>query len=193
MWKLLFIPIFLIFLFFDFVPKKDVKVDTGIFTVLYSQELEQPLEVWYDVKCPNGTASRKGMDFYFCDSIHTSSGEDYQNNIWDKGHMAPAATFSCNSNMIYQTFTYLNCALQHQDLNRGVWRLLEERERQIGRQTGVKVYIKVDFSNNPVRLNTGATVPNGFWKYIEYGEIKEAYYFPNNKPQFKDYNSYRID
>jgi DNA/RNA endonuclease G (NUC1) len=92
-------------------------VNAGIFKVLYSQEMEQPLEVWYKVECPNGTASRKGMDFYVCDSIHTSSAEDYENNVWDKGHMAPAASFSCNGNMIWQTFTYLNCALQHQDLN----------------------------------------------------------------------------
>jgi len=187
MWKLLFIPIFLIFLFFDFVPKKDVKVDTGIFTVLYSQELEQPLEVWYDVKCPNGTASRKGMDFYFCDSIHTSSGEDYQNNIWDKGHMAPAATFSCNSNMIYQTFTYLNCALQHQDLNRGVWRLLESRERELAKIKKVDVHIILVFSSSSKKLPSGATVPDAFKKEISYEDKKEVYYFKNEKPLSSDY------
>jgi DNA/RNA endonuclease G (NUC1) len=193
MWKILIIPIFLFVYLFDFKEKEDVIVNAGIFKVLYSQEMEQPLEVWYKVECPNGTASRKGMDFYVCDSIHTSSAEDYENNVWDKGHMAPAASFSCNGNMIYQTFTYLNCALQHQDLNRVTWRFLEERERQIANQTEVKVHIKLDFVESPEKVPGGACIPKGFWKDIEYGRIKESYYFPNEKPKYKDYFMYKVE
>ena len=90
--------------------KRDIRINAGIYQVLYSEKLEQPLEVWYAVKCSNGTESRKGMDFYTNDSIHTSSDEDYSNNDWDKGHMAPAGDFSCNKNDLYMTFSYLNCA-----------------------------------------------------------------------------------
>ena len=119
--KLFFIVLlFPIFLFGQL--RKEVYVNAGIYQVKYSEVLEQPLEVKYKVLCPSGDASRKGMDFYTNDSIHTSNNEDYKTNVWDKGHMAPAADFNCNTTMLRQTFSYLNCALQHQDLNRVHWR-----------------------------------------------------------------------
>jgi hypothetical protein len=43
--------------------RKEVYVDAGIYQVKYSEVLEQPLEIKYKVQCPDGTASRKGMDF----------------------------------------------------------------------------------------------------------------------------------
>ena len=56
-------------------------VDNGIYTVEYSEEYEQPLWVEYSVKCPNGKASRQGMDFWVPKDIKTSDNEDYRNNI----------------------------------------------------------------------------------------------------------------
>ena len=54
----------------------------GLYKGVYSEVLEQPLEVQYIVKCPNGSASRAGMDFYTDTKIHTSDNDDYSNNIW---------------------------------------------------------------------------------------------------------------
>ena len=36
-------------------------IDTGIFTVEYDQQRQQPLWVEYTVTCPNGTASRAAI------------------------------------------------------------------------------------------------------------------------------------
>ena len=74
--------------------KDTVYVSTPIFDVIYSQKFQQPLSVRYNVLCPKGTASRNGLDFYKNDSIITSDDEDYYNNVWDKGHLAPAAAFN---------------------------------------------------------------------------------------------------
>ena len=79
----------------------------GLYKGVYSEVLEQPLEVEYTVKCPNGQASRTGMDFYTDSKIHTSDNDDYSNNIWDKGHLAPAAAFSCDKETLKKTFSYL--------------------------------------------------------------------------------------
>lgn len=190
------ISLFVCFLFFTsfcYYPPRIVTIRSDLFTIIYSEEFEQPLEIWYTVKCPNGKASRAGMDFYKCDSIHTSSHEDYENNVWDKGHLAPAADFSCDKETLYKTFTYLNCALQHQDLNRGVWRMLELRERELAKSQDVKVHIKLDFSKNTIKQNTGSTVPGGFWKEIQYGQNLEIYYFPNVKPTLGSYPKYRMN
>jgi endonuclease G, mitochondrial len=178
---------------FVFAQRPEVLINTPIYSVVYSEIYQQPLEVKYKVQCVSGTASRKGMDFYTVDSIITSDNADYANNVWDKGHLAPAAAFNCTREMLHRTFSYLNCTLQHQDLNRGAWRLLEAHERDlaaVGRS--VDVVIVLDFTNAQ-KLPTGATIPSGFWKSIYVGgRPVECYYFPNTKPANTDYTRFKI-
>ena len=172
--------------------RDSVRIKTDIYEVIYSEKLESPRWVKYTVLCPNGTASRAGMDFYTNDSVKTSSNDDYVKNEWDKGHMAPAADFNCNKEMLYKTFTYLNCVLQNQYLNRGVWRLLEAYERDLAATTGVTVKIKMVYSSTSIKLPTGATVPDGFYKIITYNNRVEKYYFPNTKPTSSDFKQYLV-
>lgn len=166
---------------------------TPYFNIAYSEVLEQPRYVEYGVACPNGTASRSGMDFHREEGIKTSDHKDYEHNEWDKGHMAPAADFNCSKDMLWETFTYMNCALQHESLNRGVWKYLESRERELANHHFVKVKIRVVFDNNPPKVLGGASIPKGFYKEISYGNIIEIYYFPNTIPESKDYNFYRVN
>lgn len=175
-----------------FAQRADVLVKTEIFTVHYSEIYQQPLNIEYTVLCPNGTASRKGMDFYTNDTIITSDNADYENNIYDKGHLAPAADFTCNTHILHQTFSYLNCALQDQYLNRGTWRLLESYERELAvKSPGTKVEIVLEFKN-ATKLPTGATVPSGFYKRITSGGKVYMYYFPNSKPKSSKYSDFEI-
>lgn len=175
-----------------FAQRADVLVKTDIFTVHYSEVYQQPLNISYTVLCPTGTASRKGMDFYTNDSIITSDNADYENNIYDKGHLAPAADFTCSQEMLYKTFSYLNCALQDQYLNRGTWRLLESYERELAvKNPGTKVEIVLEFKNSQ-KLATGATVPSGFYKKIISGGKSYMYYFPNTKPKSSKYSDFEI-
>lgn len=172
--------------------RDSIYIETQIFTLVYSEKLEQPKWIEYVVECPNGNASRKGMDFYTNDSIKTSDNQDYVNNIWDKGHMAPAADFNCTKEMLKMTFSYLNCVLQNQDLNRTTWRLLEEHERTLALKYDVTVEIRCVFSKKSVVLPSGATIPDGFYKIINYDGKKETYYFKNEKPLTTDYKKFLI-
>ena len=174
--------------------RDSVRIKTDIYEVIYSEKLESPRWVKYTVLCPNGTASRSGMDFYTNDSVKTSSNEDYVKNEWDKGHMAPAADFNCDKVMLYKTFSYLNCALQNQYLNRGVWRMLEEQEREWAKKETTTVTINLVFDKTSYRLPTGATVPNGFLKTIclEKSGKKIKFYFPNMTPTKEKYTEYEI-
>jgi endonuclease G len=172
--------------------RDSIYIETEIFTIVYSEKLEQPKWIEYIVECPNGKTSRKGMDFYTNDSIKTSDNQDYINNIWDKGHMAPAADFNCTKEMLKMTFSYLNCILQNQDLNRTTWRLLEEYERTLALKYEVTVEIKCVFSKKSVVLTSGATLPDGFYKIIKYGDKKETYYFKNEKPSTTDFKKFLI-
>ncbi len=173
--------------------RDSIHIKTNIFEIIYSEVLEQPLKVNYKILCPNGKASRSGMDFYTCDSIKTSDNKDYEKNIYDKGHMLSSANCNCSKEMMYKTFTYLNCALQHEDLNRGVWKLLEFHERELAlKHKVVMVEIKCVFTKTSIKLSSGATIPDGFYKTIKYNNVVEKYYFKNESPLKKTFSDYLI-
>jgi DNA/RNA endonuclease G (NUC1) len=175
----------------DLRERVEFNID-GLFQGVYSEVLEQPLEVTYTVPCPDGDASRDGLDFYEDANIHTSDDDDYRNNVWDKGHLAPAAAFSCDRETIKKTFTYLNSALQHQSLNRGAWNRLESVERGMAIWHEVEVKIEVIFDENSQVLPSGATVPKAFRKTIKAGEITKVFYFPNIDTSGTDWEDYLI-
>jgi|694.fasta_scaffold121435_3 DNA/RNA endonuclease G (NUC1) len=187
---LLTLPLFV----FSQKPLRDsIYIKTNMFEIVYSEKLQQPKFIRYTVQCPNGAASRKGMDFYTCDSILTSDNLDYVNNPYDKGHLAPAASFSCDRETLYKTFTYLNCSLQQENLNRTTWRLLEERERQLAKTNKVVIVeIRCVYSPKSIVLPSGATIPDGYFKTIKYGKTIEKYYFKNEKPLSTDFTKYQI-
>ena len=187
LFTLVFLPIFSLAQIRD-----SVYVKTSIFDVVYSEKLQQPKWIEYTVLCVDGTIPRKGLDFYPVKGIVTSTNEDYENNIYDKGHLAPAADFNCNKEHLKQSFSYLNCVLQHEKLNRGVWRLLEVHERDLAKSNTVSVEIRINYSKNSTILSTGATVPDSFTKIITYGNKQEKYFFKNEEPKSSDYNNYKV-
>ena len=174
--------------------RDSVYVKNEIFEVVYSEILEQPKWIKYTVLCPEGNASRAGMDFFTHNTIKTSDALDYVKNVYDKGHLAPAADFNCTKEMLKQTFSYLNCALQNQYLNRGVWRFLEAHERELAKNEKISVMIVLVFDEKSEKLPSGATVPSGFYKYIYLESTKNTlkYYFPNETPTKSKFTEYQI-
>ena len=182
-----------LFVFSQKTLRDSIYIKTDMFEIVYSEKLQQPKFIRYAVQCPNGSAPRTGMDFYTCDSILTSDDKDYVNNPYDKGHLAPAADFNCTKELLFKTFTYLNCSLQQENLNRTTWRLLEVRERELAKTNkSVIVEIRCVYSPKSIVLPTGATIPDGYYKTIKYGKTIEKYYFKNEKPSSTDFTKYKI-
>ena len=171
-----------------------LEIDKGIYQVTYDTNLEQPLKVSYALGRANTVkaADRKGMNFKKEPGVHTSDDKDYYKNVWDKGHLAPAATFSDSRENLKQTFSYLNSALQNQYLNRGAWRLLEEQERRWDDSQELIVTVFIEFSDSI--LPTGANIPSYFTKQIYFTDdnVYKCYYFPNERPE-KDWEEYIIE
>jgi DNA/RNA endonuclease G (NUC1) len=180
--------ILLILLFVSvFTFGQDVRIKNGVFEVLYSQSLEQPLVIKYRSINRPTNVNRGAMDFYKEPNVKTSDAADYKANIYDKGHGAPAATFSDNMVNLKQTFSYLNCIMQDQYLNRGEWRLLEEQERKWDDTENLTILVKSFFDTPVKRVPTGAAIPSYLQKHIYFEKSNKwkCYVFLNQKPKFK--------
>ena len=171
-----------------------ILVTTNIFEISYNEVFEQPNWVKYTVRDIVKNADRDGMNFYTVDSIYTSDDNDYYSNRWDRGHMAPAGSFNDSYENLYSTFTYLNVALQYDDLNRGAWVDLEEQVREWADDYGdIDIEIYLEFNSNHITLETGAHVPTAFYKFIFFPDSsKKCFYFPNVSPE-KVWTEYEIE
>jgi endonuclease G len=165
---------------------QNVRIKNEVFEVLYSQSLEQPLIIKYRSTNRPTNVNRGAMDFYKETNIKTSDADDYKANIYDKGHGAPAATFSDNMENLKQTFSYLNCIMQDKYLNRGEWRMLEEQIRKWDDTENITVLIKTFFDTPAKRVATGAAIPSHLQTHIYFEKQKKwkCYVFLNEKPKF---------
>jgi DNA/RNA endonuclease G (NUC1) len=186
--------ILIIFISFFPASKDTIRIENNIFKVIYSQELEQPLELTYKSINRVKNVDRRGLNFYLESNIITSNNGDYYNNVYDKGHLAPAATFSDNMENLKQTFSYLNCVLQHEKLNRGAWAKLERKERKWDDEESLLVIVNVIFNEVPKRLPSNAAIPLYFKKHIFFEEKKvwRCFIFPNVKPKFS-WEKYEVE
>ena len=177
----------LLFFSLTLLSQDTIRVKNNVFEVLYSQNLEQPLWIKYRSTNRPTNVNRGTMDFYKEPNIKTSDADDYAKNIYDKGHGAPAASFSDNMENLKQTFSYLNCILQDQYLNRGEWRLLEEQERKWDDDENLTVLIKIFFDTPVKRIPTNAAIPSHLQKHIYFEKQKKwkCFVFLNEKPKFK--------
>ena len=116
--------------------REAVIIDKGIYTVSYNELFEQPNWIEYEVSNRPKNVDRGNMDFYLESGIKTSDNDDYYKNPWDKGHLAPAATFSDSQENLRKTFSFINCAMQIDDLNRGEWAELEKEVRDLSALLG---------------------------------------------------------
>lgn len=164
--------------------REQVTVTTPIFTVIYSEVKEQPITLTYRSTNRPKNVDRGSMNFYTEADYHTSDNADYYRNIYDKGHLAPAATFSDSIENLKQTFSYLNCALQDQYLNRGEWRLLEEQERIWDDESDLTVKIELIWDEGYIILPTGGHVPTDMIKHIYFEKTGswKCFEFENVKP-----------
>ena len=174
--------------------QKTVVVDKKIYKVVYSQKYQNPLSVTYKLYKPKSNVKRGSMDFHKEEGIITADDHDYSDNVYDKGHLAPAETFSDTQENLVLTFSYLNCAVQHYKLNRGVWKSLEEKERQWAYIDSLLVVNKVIFKKPFHPMKNGAYIPDYFEKSITFMStgIKRVYRFPNVEPISKDVDYYLV-
>ena len=164
--------------------RDEVIIENGVFKVWYSEVKEQPKKLVYTSTNRIKNVDRGSMNFYTEGEVLTSNNADYYRNVWDKGHLAPAATYSDSMENLKQTFSFLNCALQDQYLNRGEWRLLEEQERKWDDQSNLTITVELVWDEGFEILPTGGHVPTDMIKHIKFDKDNtwRCFEFPNSKP-----------
>ena len=193
--RLLVVFLFVALICFGQEKNDNYIIEGSIFKVSYNEQYEQPNWIEYKVRNIKKKFNRKGLNFYNVDSVYTSNNSDYRNNIWDKGHLAPAASFSDTEANLKATFSFLNCALQHNNLNRYEWAQLEAQVREWSSSSNSDIDVKVDiiFNANHKILATGAHVPSAFKKTLTFSDgTQKCYYFPNEPTNGKDWTEFQI-
>ena len=164
--------------------RNEVIIENAVFKVWYSEVKEQPVKLIYTSTNRVKNVDRGSMNFYTEKEVHTSDNADYYKNVWDKGHLAPAATYSDSYENLRQTFSYLNCALQDQYLNRGEWRLLEEEEREWDDSQNLTITVDLVWDEGFEILPSGGHIPTDMIKhiYFENDKVWRCFEFENVKP-----------
>lgn len=113
---------------------------------------------------------------------YQSRVSDYENSGYDKGHMAPADDFTWNLEAMSESFLLSNIIPQNPRNNRGIWRRVEELQREAAMSAG-KVYVisGTIYSSKRKKRMRNVNVPNQIYKIIvdPANEKVIAFIFPN--------------
>lgn len=123
--------------------------------------------------------------FYTEDSIpneYQVSPTDYMYSGYDRGHLAPDASFDYNEEDLYLIYTMANIIPQDPNVNRYFWIKAENYEREMAISLGeVEVLNGVVFESNPTYINNKIAISKGFWKRIRNTNkgFERCFYYDN--------------
>ena len=147
-------------------------IEHAAYTLSYNETCEQPNWVKYQITkedLENPTAKRKN-NFKVDLSIVTGSADllDYKGSGYDRGHLAPAATFVGSQKEMDESFFMSNISPQNPSFNRGIWKRIEAYERLAAKDKG-SVYVITGPILNKDLKTIGANkvcVPEFYYKII---------------------------
>ncbi|ECL3806376.1 TPA: DNA/RNA non-specific endonuclease [Campylobacter jejuni] len=123
---------------------------------------------------------------------YRTTWSDYKNSGYDRGHMAPNASFSFNKAAQKSVFLMSNIIPQNPHLNQSLWKKLEKRERDFAlRFKEVEVLNLVLYSKNPKKIKNDIAIPKSFIKIIKIGKFKECYKVSNEELKNQNIRNYR--
>jgi DNA/RNA endonuclease G, NUC1 len=134
-----------------------------------------------------GNHIKRRSNFFVDDNLlkdKSSLNIDYKNSGYDRGHMVPAGDFYWQKTLKNETFVMTNIAPQNPNLNRGIWRNLEERIRMKVSECSCNSYVitgTIIQTNKKIGINN-VGVPDLYYKiiYFEKLDIMYAFLFDNN-------------
>ncbi len=167
----------------------DQIIDKQVFTICYDYKIKGAKYVAYtlDGSLVNKTNIKKRESFYTEKNLpkkYRSSTKDYEYSGYDRGHLAPDASFDYDEKVVRKTYTMANVVPMAPNINRKSWFKAEKLERKVAAGLGmVNILNGVVYSSNPMRIGRNKiAVPTGFWKIIYNDEknYKKCFYYEND-------------
>jgi endonuclease G len=157
------------------------------YTTVFSKSKKYPVlvEWWLTKQKVTCTSPVPRKDQFIPDPLlasETDLTKDYTGSGFDRGHMAPAADNQCSgTDAMKECFYFSNMTPQYGSLNRGDWKTLEMRTRELAQsQDSVRIWTgSVGESKKVQRLS----IPEKCWKvvYIKKTNEWQAYIFNNDQ------------
>ncbi|GIV38511.1 MAG: hypothetical protein KatS3mg033_0311 [Thermonema sp.] len=172
------------------------------FTLCYDEAHELPRWVAYRLDYKELEGNLERLNNFSPDpavSTGTAHSSDYTRSGYDRGHLAAAADFEFDRQAYEETFLMSNIAPQTPELNRGIWRELEEQcRRWVRRDKTLYIVTGPILSKRPRKIgkHTKISVPKAYYKVIldmREPEIKAiAFIMPNSKNLKDDFMDYVV-
>ena len=169
------------------------------YTVSYNNKTRNPNWVGYTLTDEEVQGTVKRDDGFSCDPLVKgvqACDDDYKNSGYDRGHLAPAADMKWSKQAMEESFYLSNVSPQNKNLNRGVWKKLEELCRDKAELYGEIVIITGPVFNGNKQKTIGENhvrVPDAFFKVMlsNYDDSPRAigFYMENKagKKKLKEY------
>jgi len=167
----------------------DREIDKEIYKIYYNDELKGALYVAYklDGTLVNKTNIKKRPKFYSEKNIpvkYRSKSKDYKHSGYDRGHLAPDASFDYDKKALRKVYSMANIIPQAPTVNRRTWIKTEKLERKIAYKLGsANVVIGVEYSKDPKRIGKNKiAVPSAFYKRItnKSKNYDKCFYYKND-------------
>jgi len=134
----------------------------------------------------NETNIEKRPSFYVEKSLNEKdriSTTDYVNSGYDKGHMAPDASFDWSEESLYAVYTLANSIPQAPQVNRYAWIKVEDYAREKAVEFGkLEVVNVVKYGQRSSRMGKNQmAISKGYFKILYNAEenFEECYYYSN--------------
>lgn len=118
------------------------------------------------------------------ESAYRAKTSDYTNSGYDRGHMAPDASFDWSEESLEATYSLANIIPQVPTVNQKMWVKAEEYEREVAVELGeVNVVNVIKYDVNPIVIGESSlSVSLGYYKMLfnESKNFEACYYYLND-------------
>ena len=143
------------------------------YTVSYNEQRRNPNWVAYELtgeevegREPRGSKFIPDPDVIGRQAVDA----DYKHSGWDRGHLAPAADMKWSEQAMDESFYLSNISPQNGNLNRGVWKSIEELTRENAQKYGKILVVTGPVFTSKKGLgsigNNRVLIPNAFYKVL---------------------------
>lgn len=152
---------------------KSQVIEHAGYTVSYNEQRRNPNWVAYELTADevDGTEPRDSKFIPDPNVIGRQAvDDDYKHSGWDRGHLAPAADMKWSEQAMDESFYLSNISPQNSNLNRGVWKSIEELTRDNAHRYGEILVVTGPVFTDKKGLGyigeNRVLIPNAFYKVL---------------------------